>query len=171
MIHRSSLRWVAVLFVAMCALAATAAVAHAAPANVLTRSASASVTAASPTDGCQNWKPATGEHFTSNHLLSVYVQSQYCHQWTHFKVVVRNYSPNGVGNRAYGWGTSDYNCLLKQDFPTVSYIPPYGTWVSATITLTVDDVINGNGYFTGIIYRPRDTEFYMFEVKTGCVEF
>ena len=119
---------------------------------------------------CAPWTPTTGEHFTSNHLLSVYLQMSNCmgteNRW--FKVVIHNYSTNGVGSRAYGLA----ECDAPGDFThftryhnlfTGVFIPANGVWASDQVLLTT--------YASGVIFRPRTSPDAAFEreVATGCV--
>jgi hypothetical protein len=123
-------------------------------------------------DDCgTGWSPLTGEHLTSNHLLGVYLQFQNCGVYgQNVKVVVHNYSDNGVGSRAYGLadcsggGDFDTHFARTNTIFTGVYIPAHGVWSS-------DGVNRANGaYSAGLIYRPRNTpdEPFVYEVATGC---
>jgi hypothetical protein len=123
------------------------------------------VQAATATVSCDAWHPGTPEQRTSNGLLGVYLQKQNCDNGTTaFKVAIHNYSPSGVGSRAYGlWECRNGGRVAQLDIYTGVYIPAGGAWASSAYVVVAPTAVSG------VIYRPRTSTDQIFTVEVGTI--
>ena len=117
---------------------------------------------------CSPFRPATGEVYTTNNLLSIYLQKSACTDDNdYFKVAVHSHSINAVGNRAYGI----VSCIDSKPYKAsvlyrhVAYIPSYGAWGSP------DPGVHTTQAVAGVIYKPRAAPDlpYEEELYTACI--
>ncbi len=107
---------------------------------------------------CGPYADVTSQAQTSNHLLGVTLQRRTCDDGHHFRAKVHNYSPNAVGNRAYGLKVCSTGLTFT---PYVVYIPSGGD--------AYPPGENGQGQpIAGVIYRPRTStsDPWVVEVQT-----